>query len=142
MKIEEQKIFSSELGDALRGLCGQLYVCMPQMDDASMRALVESENSHLLILYADDGRPAGTTTVGVYRTPGGVRAWIEDVVVDGAFRGCGYGRALVEEAIALARRCGAATVALTSNPKREAANALYKSLGFTLYETNYYKMEL
>ena len=81
-------------------------------------------------------------TLGKYYSPTGCKAWIEDVVVDNAYRGQGLGRMLVEEAIEQARGWGAETLMLTSNPKRIAANALYRSLGFEPKETNVYRMVL
>ena len=68
-----------------------------------------------------------------------VRAWIEDVVVDGAYRRQGIGNALVRAAIERAREAGARRVDLTSRPTREAANRLYRRLGFAQRETNVYR---
>jgi ribosomal protein S18 acetylase RimI-like enzyme len=48
----------------------------------------------------------------------------------------------VEHAIEYASRCGKVTLMLTSRPSREAANALYRSSGFSLKETNVYKKDL
>ena len=70
-----------------------------------------------------------------YDAPSGRKAWIEDVVVDGAARGCGAGDALVRAAVAHAARIGAGKVMLTSNPAREAARALYRKVGFEEVET-------
>jgi ribosomal protein S18 acetylase RimI-like enzyme len=68
--------------------------------------------------------------------------WVEDVVVDETLRGRSLGRRLVEHAIEYASRCGKVTLMLTSRPSREAANALYRSSGFSLKETNVYKKDL
>ena len=81
-------------------------------------------------------------TVGVYLSPTGSKAWIEDVVVDDMFRGRGLGRKLVTHAIDYCKSQNINTLMLTSNPKRVAANALYQSLGFERKETNVYKMNL
>ena len=78
-------------------------------------------------------------SVGIYRTPTGCKAWIEDVVVDHAYRGHGYGKTMVEYAIAFIRNTEADTISLTTNPKRIAANHLYQTLGFEKYETNVYR---
>jgi ribosomal protein S18 acetylase RimI-like enzyme len=78
----------------------------------------------------------------VFRIPTGVRAWIEDVVVDGSARGHGVGEALNLAAIEHARKNGAVTVDLTSRPSREAANRLYQRIGFTARETNIYRYSL
>ena len=79
-------------------------------------------------------------TVGIYKSPTGTKAWIEDVVVDGSYRGQGLGRLLVEHAIAFSKSLGADSLMLTSNPSRIAANKLYQSLNFTQKETNVYRM--
>ena len=84
----------------------------------------------------------GMLTVGMYASPTGTKAWIEDVVVEAEQRGGGLGRALVEHAIGYCREVGIDTMYLTSNPKRVAANALYQSVGFGRKETNMYKMDL
>jgi ribosomal protein S18 acetylase RimI-like enzyme len=71
-----------------------------------------------------------------------VRAWIEDVVVDGAARGQGVGDALVDAAVVKAGEVGAKTVDLTSRPNREAANRLYVRKGFELRTTNVYRFAI
>ena len=68
------------------------------------------------------------------------RAWIEDVVVDGAARGRGVGEELNRFALDLARSLGARTVDLTSRPSREAANRLYQRIGFEARDTNVYRI--
>ena len=88
-----------------------------------------------------DGRIAGSLTLVVFRLPTGVRAWIEDVVVDGEVRGAGVGAALNRAAMAEAQRRGARTVDLTSRPSREVANRLYQRLGFVARVTNVYRWD-
>jgi ribosomal protein S18 acetylase RimI-like enzyme len=83
----------------------------------------------------------GLLTLIIYRVPTGVRAHIEDVVVDKALRRKGIGEALMLNALSLARDAGANGVALTSNPRREAANRLYQKMGFNLWQTNLYFYE-
>jgi ribosomal protein S18 acetylase RimI-like enzyme len=84
----------------------------------------------------------GLLTLVVFRIPTGVRAWIEDVVVDESARGHGVGEALNRAALDDARRRGAKTVDLTSRPSRAAANRLYQRLGFVARETNVYRFTL
>jgi len=81
-------------------------------------------------------------TLALFRIPTGLRAWIEDVVVDEAARGRGVGEALNRAAIERARGEGATTVDLTSRPSREAANRLYQRLGFQERPTNVYRLDL
>ncbi len=95
-----------------------------------------------VLLVARDGEPpeiVGTLTLVVFRIPTGLRAWVEDVVVDDSVRGRGVGSALTREALRRAEAAGARTVDLTSRPSREAANRLYRRLGFELRETNVYR---
>ena len=89
-----------------------------------------------------DGAIVGSLTLVLVRIPTGLRAIIEDVVVDEQCRGQGVGRALNEAALELARDAGAVTVDLTSRPSREAANRLYLSLGFEVRDTNVYRYKL
>jgi ribosomal protein S18 acetylase RimI-like enzyme len=94
------------------------------------------------VARSDDGQILGMLTLAVFRIPTGVRAWIEDVVVDDGARGRGVGAALSRHALELARAEGARTVELTSRPSREAANRLYQRLGFAPRETNVYRFTL
>ncbi len=84
----------------------------------------------LFVARDGDGPILGSLTLALFRIPTGLRAWIEDVVVDEAARGKGVGAALNEAALDHARTVGARTVDLTSRPSREVANRLYQRLGF------------
>lgn len=99
-------------------------------------------NSTVLFAARIDGVIVGLLTLATFRIPTGVRAWIEDVVVDDLARGKGVGEALNRAALVEARRRGAKTVDLTSRPSREAANRLYQRIGFTRRDTNVYRYEL
>ena len=142
MNIVAIKEFSQEACDAASRLLRQLSSKPSELTESSFRAIVEAEHTHLLFLYADDGEVAGMLTIGVYRTPSGSKAWIEDVVVDDRYRGYGYGKALVAYSIDFLRGMAFDTVSLTSNPSRVAANGLYQALGFSLYETNVYRIKI
>ena len=95
-------------------------------------------------LDGDDGARSvvGSLTLAFYRIPTGLKAWIEDVVVDESARGLGVGEALNVAAIDESRQRGAKNVSLTSRSSREAANRLYQRLGFEPYETNLYRFGL
>jgi len=106
-----------------------------------IREIVEAQSNTVLIArdQREDGRIVGLLTLVVFRIPTGVRAWIEDVVVDEAVRGRGVGEALSQEAVRRALGLGARTVELTSRPSREAANRLYQRLGFVRRDSNVYR---
>lgn len=144
IRVEECIEVDEELVGAMARLIPQLSSSSPPPTATELMELVESGATHLLIARddgggADDGRILGSMTLVVFRIPTGVRAWIEDVVVDESARGMGVGESLNREALALAVRLGARTVDLTSRPSREAANRLYQRLGFVLRETNVYR---
>jgi ribosomal protein S18 acetylase RimI-like enzyme len=140
MHISRATQVTGELFDALQRLIPQLTSNNPQPTESQLAGLLESEASTLLIARWPDqtGPIAGILALVIYRIPTGIRARIEDVVVDGAYRGKGIGEALTEEALRLAREAGANGVSLTSNPQRGAANRLYQRLGFQRRETNVY----
>jgi 8-oxo-dGTP pyrophosphatase MutT (NUDIX family)/GNAT superfamily N-acetyltransferase len=106
-----------------------------------IREIVDAPATRVLVARdgRDNGRIVGLLTLVVFRIPTGVRAWIEDVVVDEAVRGRGVGEALSQEAIRQAVGSGARTVELTSRPSREAANRLYQRLGFVRRDSNVYR---
>ena len=142
LRVEEARAVDDDLVDAFTRLIPQLSASNPPPTRAQLEELVASEASHLLVAKDDDGTVLGSLTLVVFRIPTAVRAWIEDVVVDEAARGKGVGEALNKEALRLAGQAGARTVDLTSRPSREAANRLYKRLGFKARETNVYRIEL
>ena len=122
-------------------LIPQLSKSNPPPSRADLNAIISSEASVLFIARVN-GKIAGALTLATFRIPTGVRAWIEDVVVDADARGHGVGEALNMAAIAEARSRGAITVELTSRPSREAANRLYQRIGFVQRETNIYRYSI
>lgn len=128
-----------ELVAAFEKLIPQLSRSSPAPDAETLQAIADSEASTLLIARDESGAIMGSMTLAMFRIPTGLRAWIEDVVVDEDARGHGVGRLLNEHALEIAREAGAKTVDLTSRPSREAANRLYKRIGFIERETNVYR---
>ena len=105
--------------------------------------VIACPTTHLFLAREPDHKKIiGCLTLVLFRIPTGVRAWIEDVVVDIGFRGDGAGNALCRSAIAFATEAGARTVDLTSHPSKEAANRLYKSFGFAVRDTNVYRYKV
>ena len=138
--ITEATSFDPEALEPINRLLAQL-TDRRQLAADDLRRIVEDEATHLFLLRVD-GAIVGMTTLAVYRTPSGTKAWIEDVVVDGSMRGKSLGRALLDHAMGYARRMSPATLMLTSRPSRAAANALYLAAGFDSKLTNVYKIEL
>ncbi|MEV6638419.1 GNAT family N-acetyltransferase [Actinoplanes sp. NPDC051470] len=138
--IEVVQDVTEDLVKAFGRLLPQLSRSARPLDGAALRALVEWQGNRLLIARIGD-EIVGTLTLVTFPIPTGLRAWIEDVVVDEAARGHGVGAALTQAAIELARADGARTVDLTSRPAREAANRLYEKLGFQLRDSKVYRLD-
>jgi ribosomal protein S18 acetylase RimI-like enzyme len=130
---------TAEVVDALARLLPQLSPAPPP--DAGALAIIMSGGSTVFVARVD-GRIVGSLTLVLYRIPTGLKAWIEDVVVDESARGHGVGEALNHAALEEARRHGAKAVSLTSRPSREAANRLYQRIGFSARDTNVYRYDL
>ena len=132
---------TDEVVEAFTRLIPQLSSSNPPPSRTQLEDLVASEASTLFVARVD-GRIVGSLTLATFRIPTGVRAWIEDVVVDESARGHGVGEALNRVALDRAREAGAITVELTSRPSREAANRLYQRMGFVTRDTNVYRYTL
>ena len=141
IKIEIAASVDSELIEAFQRLTPQLSSSNSGPTKDQLEAIVSSCASKLLVARFEN-RIVGSLTLVTFPIPTGIRAWIEDVVVDSDARGKGVGEALNVFALAEAKRQGAITVDLTSRPSREAANRLYQRLGFKSRETNVYRFTL
>lgn len=144
VQIIEATQITPQLVEAFNRLIPQLSTSNPPPSETELAAICESEASVLLLAVDRDADDLilGSLTLAWFRIPTGVRAWIEDVVVDGAARGHGVGEMLNRAALDRARELGAKTVDLTSRPSREAANRLYQRIGFVARDTNVYRFNL
>ena len=138
IEVETATSVDDELVADLNALVAQLSTSAPLLTLELVREIVDSPTT-TLYLARDGDRVVGTLTLALFSIPTGVRAWIEDVVVDEDARGRGVGEALTRRALEDARRAGARTVDLTSRPSREAAHALYQRVGFVERDTNVYR---
>ena len=138
VRVEVLREVTDEVVETFNRLLPQLSRSAPPLDRAAVQRIVGSDATTLLVARSD-GRIAGTLTLVVFPIPTGIRAWIEDVVVDEAARGQGIGEALTVEALRLAEAAGARTVDLTSRASREAAGRLYERVGFQSRETRFYR---
>ena len=136
MKIEH-------VTEASDGLVATIRALLPQLTEARTPPTLEQlqdvvSNQTLLVARDDDGGVLGTLTFVLYRVSSGVKGRIEDVIVDESARGQGVGEALVREGMRLANEAGVLMLELTSMPYRQAANRLYRRLGFVRKPTNVY----
>ena len=148
MSVELITTATPEIHEALARLLPQLSRSAAPMSETDVERFLSQTGVHLFVFRSDsasaDGNHPilGMLSLATFEIPTGVRAWVEDVVVDEDARGQGAGQALVIAAIEHAQRVGARTVDLTSRPSREAANRLYQRAGFQLRETNVYRVTL
>jgi ribosomal protein S18 acetylase RimI-like enzyme len=141
LTIERARTATPELLDGLNSLLPQLSSAASRLTMHDVQKMVDSETVTLFVAR-DDGVAVGTLTLVVFSIPTGLRAWIEDVVVDVVARGGGIGEALIEAAVKEARGRGVRSIDLTSRPSRDAANALYQKLGFERRDTNVYRFSI
>ena len=126
---------------------GQMTQLMHQLNpelvvtEEMVHRTILSPDSHLYVMR-DGARAIGCATLGVFHSPTGRKASIEDVVVLDEYRGQGLGKQLLLHLIEEAGKLAPIKVQLTSRPVRVAANQLYQSLGFTRRDTNIYVMQL
>lgn len=141
MDILEVKTEEVQVLEALNGLLPQLSEAANPISAVDLGRIIDAPSSHLLMARDGDAY-IGSLTLILFDLPTGMRARIEDLVVDRAARGKGAGKALVSKALELARAAGADAVDLTSNPSRTSANGLYRRMGFEQRRTNVYAMQL
>ena len=129
---------------ALARLVPQLSRSNPPPTHEQVADMLASDAISQFVARSDaaGGDIVGVATLAVFRIPTARRAWIEDVITDEAARGQGIGEALTRAMLDRARELGCTTVDLTSRPSREAANRLYRRVGFEQRETNVYRKVL
>ena len=149
MKVGVCERVDGELVAAFARLHPQLSSSPPPDAAALERIVGHPANAVLIARTVSDeasdpgaGEIVGAMILVLFPLASGLRAWIEDVVVDESARCRGIGAALNRHAIEIARQAGARTVDLTSRPGREAANRLYARLGFSQRNTNVYRLDL
>ncbi|GAA5100070.1 GNAT family N-acetyltransferase [Nocardia iowensis] len=136
--VEALSVVDDEIVEAVGRLLPQLSQSAKRLDREALTQLASTESTTVLIAR-DDGKIVGTLSLVMYPIPSGLRARIEDVVVDEAARGHGIGAVLIEQAKMRASAAGARTLDLTSRPSRTAANRLYERLGFQPRESQVYR---
>ncbi len=144
IEITEATEVDDALVAAFARLIPQLSSSNPPPTAEALGSIVASPDLYLLLARDTDNDNfiVGSLTLVTFPIPTGLRAWIEDVVVDDNIRRSGAATALTQHALDTSRTLGIKTVDLTSRPSRAAANALYLKLGFELRESNLYRFSL
>lgn len=134
-EIDEPTIHA--LGRLIQQLTGSKKVPLGE----ELEKVIESDDTYLFVATEKE-EIIGTLTLVFYRIPSGLKVWIEDVIVSESHQGKGVATALIWHALEVARSKGARKADLTSSPSREAANKLYRKMGFDRRETNMYRLVL
>ncbi len=144
MEIVEVTQVDEELMSAFARLIPQLSSSSLPPTASELAEIVSSPATVLFVARdpSRNGEIVGSLTLVLFRIPTGLRAWIEDVVVDSDYRRRGIAEALNRAALKRGADAGAKTVDLTSRPSREVANRLYSRMGFAQRETNVYRYKL
>ena len=124
--------------DNVKDLISQLDSSAVFNEQAFYKALLEGHISTVV----ENGKLLGMGWLFPRQTLLRRQAVVEDMIVDEEHRGKGYGEKILRDLIAWGKEVGMDTIELTTNPKREAANSLYKKVGFWLHETNHYLLKL
>jgi ribosomal protein S18 acetylase RimI-like enzyme len=140
IEVEAVRQVTDELVEACRRLLPQLSSSAAPLRADDLARIVDHQ-ANTLFVARNQGVIVGMLTLVTFPLPSGLRARIEDVVVDQNARGQGVGTTLTMAAIDLAQEQGARSVDLTSRASRVAANRLYQQLGFQLRDSNVYRYQ-
>ncbi len=133
---------AEDVAPSLQRLISELSSSASGPDAATVAARVRDERVRVLVVERQ-GVIVGTATLSLLMTLWkGMVGHVDDVVVDATARGEGLGRRLMEKLHEEAAHLGLTHLDLTSRPTREAANALYQSLGYEKRGTNVYRLRL
>jgi ribosomal protein S18 acetylase RimI-like enzyme len=138
-KMQVKRITKENLtDDILKQLVALGQQLSTSVNETLIANAIKSDQSHVLVAIENE-KVIGTTTMGSLSCITGIRVHIEDVVTDSDYRGKGIASLLIRDAIDRAKNIQAKSIDLTSRPEREAANRLYKKLGFVQRDTNVYR---
>ncbi len=137
--IKEITSFDTNTLEAINQLLPQLSNSTPLITPDYLNDLIHNPWVHIYTLCDRQQNMIGMITLCVSCSPTGIKAWIEDFVIDKGARGKGFGRLLICHAKNEAAKLHAKALLLTSRPERTAANALYTSLGLERRNTNVYR---
>ena len=127
---------------------GEINALLPQLRRDANEPLgarsdldaIVGDTNVLFVVAKDDGKIIGMATAYLATKFGKRTGFVEDVVVDGSYRGQGLGQRVMETLISEAKTAGVTQLYLTSGSDRTAAQKLYQKLGFKKKETNVFKL--
>ena len=142
MQIGLLDTVSLEQSEQINKLMVQLDPSAKQRSFRKLDQIARQPDVYWAAVLDDRNKIHGFAMLAVYGCTIENRGIIEDVIVDESLRGQGWGKALTQYLLDIAKGIGINTVSLTSSPHRVAANKLYQSMGFEKRETNCYRLVL
>jgi ribosomal protein S18 acetylase RimI-like enzyme len=130
-----------ETAAALARLLPQVSNRAAPLTQSRLKAVLASPSTRIIVGTLDD-RVVGMALLCLCTTLTGRFGLIEEVAVDESARGHHVGIEVMVTLLELAADLDLDFVELTSRESREAANALYQSLGFERRNTNVYRHRL
>lgn len=110
----------------IEAIDGAAFPPLWRLDEDGLRDAMGATPNSALLVTVSEGGPSGFAIVG----SGSIAGYLQRVAVHPAFARQGLGRSLVRAANRWARRRGARSMMLNTQPENEAAAALYTSEGF------------
>lgn len=98
----------------------------PHWSEVQYRAILKEHDRRILLVAVTEGRVVGFVVASVLLE----EAELENIAVDTSFRRSGAGKALMESAMAWSIEHGAELMRLEVRAGNEAAQGLYRKLGF------------
>lgn len=141
IEIEHVRAQSSWIDD-LNRLLPQLSSSSLPIDDDRLKALQMADTRIFAALAAENDARHIVGVVLLCRTEllVGTKDWIEDVVVDEAYRRRGISSRLMDLAERASFETGAKSLNLTSNPDRGPARKMYEDRGYKLRDTGVFRL--
>lgn len=125
----------------INNLLPQLSTSAKRLSYRDFKKIVHDKNN-LFFVVRDEVKIIGMGLAVFIRTPRGLRARIEDVVIDRTHRRKSLGSLLVRRLVSEIKKRGALWIELTSRKDRIGANQFYKKLGFKPRDANVYRLSL
>src|SRR3989344_7756611 len=125
---EESEEALSDINDLLRQL---VYdpTTYNAVSAGALRDIIDNKGT-VVVIARNEELIIGIGILFIVHKFRGRYAYIEDMIVDEAYRGQGIGKQILDELIEAARRESVETIELSTRPSRIPANNLYKKAGF------------
>lgn len=132
---------TAEIGERIKELAKKIGNNYKELSDVDFADMIASPNTTILVARLGETQHiVGMLTLLVYRIPYVRKAYLDDLVVDEAYRGHGIAKQLIHHAMSLAKAKGASYIDLTARPRRAEGNSLYEQLGFKKRDTNVFRL--